>query len=343
MQPKKMGDVGATRGSSLPSLCDGDDVPPFLAPPRPCGLTPASPSQLGERPSYNIMLYKAIQLPFKEHIVVGEFMDCDEISDLLTVPQMEKVRRLRVMDGEYEAAHHLLDCLKRKHGWFDHVLKALAIPRLKQQELIRVFMQAKEKVDKRWHASRRSDVDGGSRSPTTPTRTTTTPIQETSPLQEGQPEAARSPTATSKQHPSQTHRKTPERSMSEPADDKYAYAKVEDPGLLSNSSWFHGSVSRGAAAERLEGKDPGSFLVRRSRDHYTLSLRNEKGMVHMVIDEKADPSGRLFYGLGEYNTIRYSTIPELIKFYSCHPVRVTGDGQTGTCLSKPVSNPLGFI
>ncbi|XP_029983006.1 src homology 2 domain containing transforming protein D, a [Sphaeramia orbicularis] len=96
-----------------------------------------------------------------------------------------------------------------------------------------------------------------------------------------------------------------------------------DPTLpLERQVWYHGTLSRAEAETLLTLCKENSYLVRNSqtcRNDYSLSLRSCKGFMHMKFTQAAD--GR--YVLGE-NSPPFSTIPEVIHYYTTHKLPIRG-------------------
>ncbi|KAM9354405.1 SH2 domain-containing adapter protein F-like [Pholidichthys leucotaenia] len=96
-----------------------------------------------------------------------------------------------------------------------------------------------------------------------------------------------------------------------------------DPLLpLEKQVWYHGALSRSEAETLLTLCKESSYLVRNSqtsRNDYSLSLRSCKGFMHMKFTRLAD--GR--YVLGE-NSPPFSTIPEVIHYYTTHKLPIRG-------------------
>uniref|UniRef100_UPI003AACF627 SH2 domain-containing adapter protein F-like n=1 Tax=Centroberyx gerrardi TaxID=166262 RepID=UPI003AACF627 len=96
-----------------------------------------------------------------------------------------------------------------------------------------------------------------------------------------------------------------------------------DPSLpLERQVWYHGTLSRSEAESLLTLCKESSYLVRNSqtcRNDYSLSLRSCKGFMHMKFVQSAD--GR--YVLGE-NSPPFSTIPEVIHYYTTHKLPIRG-------------------
>lgn len=96
-----------------------------------------------------------------------------------------------------------------------------------------------------------------------------------------------------------------------------------DPGLpLENQVWYHGALSRSEAESLLTLCKESSYLVRNSqtcRNDYSLSLRSCKGFMHMKFTQSADGC----YVLGE-NSPPFSTIPEVIHYYTTHKLPIRG-------------------
>ncbi|XP_075964486.1 SH2 domain-containing adapter protein F-like isoform X2 [Anarhichas minor] len=96
-----------------------------------------------------------------------------------------------------------------------------------------------------------------------------------------------------------------------------------DPSMpLERQVWYHGALSRSEAESLLTLCKESSYLVRNSqtcRNDYSLSLRSCKGFMHMKFTRSAE--GR--YVLGE-NSPPFSTIPEVIHYYTTHKLPIRG-------------------
>uniref|UniRef100_A0A1A8FAN4 Src homology 2 domain containing transforming protein D, a n=1 Tax=Nothobranchius korthausae TaxID=1143690 RepID=A0A1A8FAN4_9TELE len=96
-----------------------------------------------------------------------------------------------------------------------------------------------------------------------------------------------------------------------------------DPCLpLEKQVWYHGALSRSEAESLLTLCKESSYLVRNSqtcRNDFSLSLRSCKGFMHM----KFTPSADGHYVLGE-NSPPFSTIPEVIHYYTTHKLPIRG-------------------
>lgn len=96
-----------------------------------------------------------------------------------------------------------------------------------------------------------------------------------------------------------------------------------DPFLpLERQVWYHVALSRSESESLLTLCKESSYLVRNSqscRNDYSLSLRSCKGFMHMKFTHTTD--GR--YVLGE-NSPPFSTIPEVIHYYTTHKLPIRG-------------------
>ncbi|XP_033844241.1 SH2 domain-containing adapter protein F-like [Periophthalmus magnuspinnatus] len=91
---------------------------------------------------------------------------------------------------------------------------------------------------------------------------------------------------------------------------------------LERQVWYHGAISRAEAESLLTLCKESSYLVRNSqtcRTDFSLSIRSCKGFMHMKFSESAD--GR--FVLGE-NSPPFSTIPEVINYYTTHKLPIRG-------------------
>ncbi|XP_046871030.1 SH2 domain-containing adapter protein F-like isoform X2 [Hypomesus transpacificus] len=112
-------------------------------------------------------------------------------------------------------------------------------------------------------------------------------------------------------------------SLRKPGDSLPILGERVDPSLsLERQVWYHGAVSRSEAEMLLTLCKESSYLVRNSqtcRSNYSLSLRSCKGFMHMKFTQFAD--GR--FVLGE-NSPPFSTIPEVIHYYTTHKLPIRG-------------------
>ncbi|XP_062325511.1 SH2 domain-containing adapter protein F-like isoform X2 [Osmerus eperlanus] len=112
-------------------------------------------------------------------------------------------------------------------------------------------------------------------------------------------------------------------SLRKPGDSLPILGERVDPSLsLERQVWYHGAVSRSEAEMLLTLCKESSYLVRNSqtcRSDYSLSLRSCKGFMHMKFTLSAD--GR--FVLGE-NSPPFSTIPEVIHYYTTHKLPIRG-------------------
>ncbi|CAI5696080.1 src homology 2 domain containing transforming protein D, a [Oreochromis niloticus] len=108
-----------------------------------------------------------------------------------------------------------------------------------------------------------------------------------------------------------------------------------DPSLpLEKQVWYHGALSRAEAESLLTLCKESSYLVRNSqtcRNDYSLSLRSCKGFMHMKFTQS--PDGR--YVLGE-NSPPFSTIPEVITYYTTHKLPIRGAEHMSLLYPVPV-------
>ncbi|KAJ8003734.1 hypothetical protein DPEC_G00151430 [Dallia pectoralis] len=112
-------------------------------------------------------------------------------------------------------------------------------------------------------------------------------------------------------------------SLRRPGDTPSILGERVDPCLpLERQVWYHGAVSRTEAETLLTLCKESSYLVRKSQtcpNDYSLSLRSCHGFMHMKFTQCSD--GR--YVLGE-NSPPFSTIPEVIHFYTTHKLPIRG-------------------
>ncbi|KAK7101934.1 uncharacterized protein [Littorina saxatilis] len=99
---------------------------------------------------YNATLYKTILNPFLQCMPPVQLSESNFISRLLSVEEMERVRRKYETEGQNASARLLLDFLKMKHKWFPAFMKALEEPHLKLQEHKQKFLILKQQVDQEW-------------------------------------------------------------------------------------------------------------------------------------------------------------------------------------------------
>ncbi|XP_066503013.1 src homology 2 domain containing transforming protein D, b isoform X2 [Hoplias malabaricus] len=96
-----------------------------------------------------------------------------------------------------------------------------------------------------------------------------------------------------------------------------------DPSLpLEKQVWYHGALSRSDAESLLTLCKECSYLVRNSEtghSEYSLSLRSCQGFMHMKFSQSKDGK----YILGQ-NSPPFSTIPEVIHYYTTHKLPIRG-------------------
>ncbi|XP_076880637.1 src homology 2 domain containing transforming protein D, b [Brachyhypopomus gauderio] len=96
-----------------------------------------------------------------------------------------------------------------------------------------------------------------------------------------------------------------------------------DPTLpLEKQVWYHGALSRSDAESLLTLCKECSYLVRSSESsysEYSLSLRSCQGFMHMKFSQSKDGK----YILGQ-NSPPFSTIPEVIHYYTMHKLPIRG-------------------
>ncbi|XP_072516766.1 src homology 2 domain containing transforming protein D, b isoform X2 [Salminus brasiliensis] len=96
-----------------------------------------------------------------------------------------------------------------------------------------------------------------------------------------------------------------------------------DPTLpLEKQVWYHGALSRSDAESLLTLCKECSYLVRNSEtshSEYSLSLRSCQGFMHMKFSQSKDGK----YILGQ-NSPPFSTIPEVIHYYTTHKLPIRG-------------------
>ncbi|XP_037342722.2 SH2 domain-containing adapter protein F-like [Pungitius pungitius] len=108
-----------------------------------------------------------------------------------------------------------------------------------------------------------------------------------------------------------------------PSDTPPLLGERVDPTMpLERQVWYHGALSRSEAESLLTLCKESSYLVRNSqscRNDYSLSLRSCKGFMHMKFTRSAERH----YVLGE-NSPPFSTIPEVIHYYTTHKLPIRG-------------------
>lgn len=108
-----------------------------------------------------------------------------------------------------------------------------------------------------------------------------------------------------------------------------------DPSLpLEKQVWYHGALSRAEAESLLTLCKESSYLVRNSqtcRNDFSLSLRSCKGFMHMKFTQSADGC----YVLGE-NSPPFTTIPEVITYYTTHKLPIRGAEHMSLLYPVPV-------
>ncbi|XP_054876566.1 hematopoietic SH2 domain-containing protein homolog [Poeciliopsis prolifica] len=99
-------------------------------------------------------------------------------------------------------------------------------------------------------------------------------------------------------------------------------------GNGSVPDWFHGTITRKTAEERLTLKPPGYFLIRvsESRVGYTLSYREDEHCRHFMIDVLEDGQ---YIIIGENRTHR--SLQDLVDFHRRNPILPFNQVLTVAC------------
>lgn len=118
------------------------------------------------------------------------------------------------------------------------------------------------------------------------------------------------------------------------------YKSVELPkgsglkkGTKIPEKWFHGCINRTQAAELLNGKSTGSFLIRLSEKvlGYALSFKDSERVKHFLID--ASEETYHFFGTDQIN---HKSLSDLVKFHKERPITFSGQEiLTDACGQKP--------
>ncbi|KAG9266848.1 SH2 domain-containing adapter protein F-like isoform X2 [Astyanax mexicanus] len=111
--------------------------------------------------------------------------------------------------------------------------------------------------------------------------------------------------------------------LRKPSDPHSMMGERVDPTLpLEKQVWYHGALSRSDAESLLTLCKECSYLVRNSEtghSEYSLSLRSCQGFMHMKFSQSKDGK----YILGQ-NSPPFSTIPEVIHYYTTHKLPIRG-------------------
>lgn len=111
-----------------------------------------------------------------------------------------------------------------------------------------------------------------------------------------------------------------------------------DPNLpLDRQEWYHGTISKSEAEERLRALAEGNYLVRTldsSRQEYALSLKSARGYMHMKI--RRDTQTREFQ-LSDFHK-RFMSVPQMVHHYTRN--RLPIKGAEHMCLKHPVREQM---
>ncbi|XP_021014630.1 SH2 domain-containing adapter protein E [Mus caroli] len=88
-----------------------------------------------------------------------------------------------------------------------------------------------------------------------------------------------------------------------------------DPSLaLEKQPWYHGSISRAEAENRLQPCKEAAYLVRNSESgnsKYSIALKTSQGCVHIIVAQTKDNK----YTLNQTSAV-FDSIPEVVHYYS---------------------------
>lgn len=99
------------------------------------------------------------------------------------------------------------------------------------------------------------------------------------------------------------------------------------------ATWFHGFLSRPDAESLLDGKAPGTFLVR-VHDRikgYVISYRSTEKVKHFLVDA-SQSSQCQFFGA---NQMLFTKLAYLVRYHMVQPISVTGHEKLICILARP--------
>ncbi|XP_078358343.1 uncharacterized protein LOC144643077 isoform X2 [Oculina patagonica] len=109
--------------------------------------------------------------------------------------------------------------------------------------------------------------------------------------------------------------------------------KPADP--LKQSPWFHGPLDKKLAETALKAfSKEGAFIVRNSSkdlNSYSMSLFSKGNVKHLRM-----PRINNKFVLGDSGKVQFTTIPELVDYYSQHHVELKSGGSTSLTAACPV-------
>lgn len=128
-------------------------------------------------------------------------------------------------------------------------------------------------------------------------------------------------------------------STASPADNYYTSPKSLPIADLTANPWYHGSISRVTAENRV--RNNGEFLIRDSSTQhgdYVLTVRWNTTPLHFVVNRRLAPGS----GAGGVRSVyhfeenAFDSVSELIQFYIKHQKPVTEASGAKICTSVPV-------
>ncbi|CAK8674387.1 unnamed protein product [Clavelina lepadiformis] len=104
---------------------------------------------------------------------------------------------------------------------------------------------------------------------------------------------------------------------------------------LEDAPWYAGTMDRGKAADTLEGRPSGTFLVRSRDNHLAISLTYNNDPKHIKINQSPD---KMFY-VAEYKN--FKSVQDLVRFYQENTMSSSFLGLE-TTLKLPYRDPDFF-
>ncbi|XP_068108426.1 SH2 domain-containing adapter protein E [Hyperolius riggenbachi] len=98
--------------------------------------------------------------------------------------------------------------------------------------------------------------------------------------------------------------------------------KVDPSVPLEKQSWYHGSVTRAEAENRLQSCREASYLLRNSESgnsKYSIALKTSQGCVHIIVAQTKDNKFTLNQTSGVFGSI-----PEVVHYYSSQKLPFKG-------------------
>ncbi|KAL2771651.1 SH2 domain-containing adapter protein E [Daubentonia madagascariensis] len=122
-----------------------------------------------------------------------------------------------------------------------------------------------------------------------------------------------------------------------PALSDHSEGEKVDPGLpLEKQPWYHGTITRAEAENRLQPCKEAGYLVRNSESgnsRYSIALKTSQGCVHIIVAQTKDNK----YTLNQTSAV-FDSIPEVVHYYSNE--KLPFKGAEHMTLLYPVHNKL---